>query len=358
MHTRVIKPTSLSRPELDRYLSRGWYRIGQTMMTCRFVLFSDVLRSAVWTRLELDAHTFRKSQRRVMRRIEEQLRVEVGDPIIDDAHEAVYQRYRTIARGERSATLTDFLYGDRVTSLDVFHTREIRFILEDGTPGGRLVGFSWFDLGREALQSLVGVYDPAYGHLSLGYASMLYEMRWGMERGYRWFYPGYVLPGDAAMDYKLRAGAMEFLDHDGSWRPWDAFDPTRQATRLLEERLAVVRRHLEDREVPHAQELYPMFEAPAWHTNLANCLPEPMVVTIPLAAPRNVLCVSWDMERAAYRLRRCLRASAISRSIHDDTDDGTPVELMVVMEEVATREEPAAIAAVAAEDKGRLPIMV
>ena len=358
MHTRVIKPTNLSGLELDRYLSRGWYRIGQTLMTCRFVLFSDVLRSAVWTRLDLRTHRFRKSQRRVMRRIEAQLRVEIGDPILDAEHESLYQRYRAIARGERSATLTDFLYGDRPASLDVFRTREIRFLHDDGSPGGRLVGFSWFDLGREALQSLVGVYDPDFAHLSLGYASMLYEMRWGMENGYHWFYPGYVLPGDSAMDYKLRAGAMEFLDHDGAWRPWDAFDPARQATRQLEDRLAVVCRHLRDREVPHAQELYPMFEAPAWHTNLANCLPDPMVVTIPLAAPRNVLCVSWDMERGAYRLRRCLRASAISRSVHDDLDDGTPVELMVVMEEVATREEPAAIAAVAADDRGRLPILV
>jgi arginine-tRNA-protein transferase len=358
MHTRVIKPTTLTGPELDRYLARGWYRIGQTMMTCRFVVFSDVLRSAVWTRLDLDAHRFRKSQRRVMRRIDEQLRVEIVDPSLDAAHEAVYQRYRTVARGERSASLSDFLYGDRPADLDVFDTREIRFIREDGTPEGQLVGFSWFDLGDSALQSLVGVYDPDFAHLSLGYASMLYEMRWGIERGYRWFYPGYVLPGDPAMDYKLRAGAMEFLGRDGVWHPWEAFDPELQATRLLEQRLADVRRHLEDRDVPHAQELYPMFEAPAWHTNLANCLPEPVILTIPLAAPRNVLCVSWDMEREAYRLRRCLRASAISRSVNDELDSGTPVELFVVMAEVATREEPAAIAAVAAEDKGRKPIMV
>jgi len=354
MHTRVIKPVSLTGPELDRYLSRGWYRIGQTMMTCRFVVFSDVLRSAVWTRLDLDAHRFRKSQRRVMRKIEANLTVEFGFPSLDPEHEAVYQRYRTIARGERSATLTDFLYGDRPADLDVFHTREVRFL----TPEGRLVGFSWCDLGGNSLQSLVGVYDPDYAHLSLGYASMLYEMRWGIEHGYRWFYPGYVLPGDNAMDYKLRIGDVEFLDHDGRWHPWERFDEARQATRLLEGRLQEVQRHLHDRDVPHAQELYPMFEAPAWHTNLANCLPDPIVVSIPLAAPRNVLCVSWDMEREAYRLRRCLRASAISRSVHDDDDEGTPVELFVVMAEVATREEPAAIAAVAAEDKGRLPIMV
>lgn len=354
MHTRVIKPVSLTGPELDRYLSRGWYRIGQTMMTCRFVVFSDVLRSAVWTRLDLDAHRFRKSQRRVMRKIEANLKVEFGFPSLDAEHEAVYQRYRTIARGERSATLTDFLYGDRPADLDVFHTREVRFL----TPDGQLVGFSWCDLGGNSLQSLVGVYDPDYAHLSLGYASMLYEMRWGIEQGYRWFYPGYVLPGDAAMDYKLRIGDVEFLEHDGRWYPWERFDEARQATRLLEGRLQEVQRHLHDRDVPHAQELYPMFEAPAWHTNLANCLPDPIVVSIPLAAPRNVLCVSWDMEREAYRLRRCLRASAISRSVHDDDDEGTPVELFVVMAEVATREEPAAIAAVAAEDKGRLPIMV
>jgi hypothetical protein len=80
------------------------------------------------------------------------------------------------------------------------------------------------------------------------------------------------------------------------------------------------------------------------------------VVTIPLATPRSMLCVSWDLDREAYRLRRCLRASAISRSVSDHDDEGTPVELFVVMAEVATQESPGAIAAAAANDAGRLPV--
>ena len=56
VHTRVVRPNRLSPAELDAYLAAGWYRIGQTLMTCRFLLFEGTLRSTVWTRTRLDGH--------------------------------------------------------------------------------------------------------------------------------------------------------------------------------------------------------------------------------------------------------------------------------------------------------------
>ena len=53
LHTRILRPERILPEELDSYLARGWYRIGQTLMTCRFVLYDGNLRSAVWTRSPL-----------------------------------------------------------------------------------------------------------------------------------------------------------------------------------------------------------------------------------------------------------------------------------------------------------------
>lgn len=339
MHTRVARLQQLPPEELDRYLERGWYRIGPTMMTCRFVHFDGVLRTAVWTRLDLQGYRMRKSLRRTLNKVERELRIEITDPVLDDEHEAVYQRYREVARGERSATLADFLYGDRDPADDIFDTREVRIT----TPDGRLAGFSWFDLGRDAIQSLVGVYDPDFAQLSVGFASMLAEIRWAQERGMRWFYPGYVLPGAPAMDYKLRVGEVEFLDDDGHWLPWERFEPDAIATAELDRRLGRLEALLEERMVPFERFTYPMFEAPAWHPNLATCLTEPLVLLIPSSRNRSVRVLYYDLERRAYRLRRCVRASAIARAAGEADGDGTPVELLVVVEDLATKTQAEAI---------------
>jgi arginine-tRNA-protein transferase len=344
MHTRVARLAHLSAEELDRYLARGWYRIGPTMMTCRFVHFDGELRTAVWTRLDLADYRPRKSMRRTLNKVRRHLQVEVGEVQLDDEHEAVYQRYRTIARGERSATLHDFLYGDRDPELDVFDTREVRF----RHPDGRLAGFSWFDVGADAIQSLLGVYDPDVGHLSVGFASMLEEIGWAQEHDRRWFYPGYVLPGAPAMDYKLRVGDMQFLRDDGVWRPYHELDEDSLATEELRRRLDAAQEELEDCGVPYERHLYPMFEAPAWHSNLATCLTEPLVLLVPGRQNRTLRVVYWDLERQAYRLRRCVKASAIARAASDGDGEGTPVELFVVVEDLATREHPGAIAEEAA----------
>ena len=261
-------------------------------------------------------HRLRRSHRRSQRRIEEQLRVEVLPPSLDDEHEAVYQRYRTVARGERSSTLADLLFGDRAARTDIFDTLEVRFT----TPDGRLAGFSWFDVGATSVQSLVGVYDPDFAHLGLGFGSMLYEIQWAQERNFHWFYPGYVLPGDAAMDYKLRVGDVEYLDPTGAWQPWSAFDPAAIPTAELTRRLEAVAVRLAERGVGSDLQVYPMFEAPAWHANLSNCVGDPLVLLVPSGSPRSVIAISWDLDRGAYRVRRCMQAAAISRSATDDLE--------------------------------------
>ena len=201
----------------------------------------------------------------------------------------------------------------------------------------------------------MGVYDPAYADLSLGFASMLYEIRWAQERGLDWFYPGYVLPGDDAMDYKLRVGAVEHLDGRGAWLPWSTFDPNEAPSRQVERRLDEVAASLADRGAACTPQLYPMFEAPAWHANLSSCLADPLFIAVPLPAPRALLAITWDLDRQAYRLRRCLRAAAVSRSLHEGDDEGTPVELIVVLADVATRDAAGAIAAAALAELNNLP---
>jgi arginine-tRNA-protein transferase len=56
---------------------------------------------------------------------------------------------------------------------------------------------------------------------------MLREIQYGLEQGYRFFYPGYIVPGNPRFDYKLRIGTKEevcfFDSQQAEWRPFVHF---------------------------------------------------------------------------------------------------------------------------------------
>ena len=54
-------PELLLPEELDAYLARGWYRMGQSIFTTHFLCFGEQFYSAVWVRLQLNDHSFSKS---------------------------------------------------------------------------------------------------------------------------------------------------------------------------------------------------------------------------------------------------------------------------------------------------------
>jgi arginyl-tRNA--protein-N-Asp/Glu arginylyltransferase len=340
MHVRVVRPDRLSPDELDDYLERGWFRIGQALMTCRVVQFEGGLRPAIWTRLPLESTSFGRSNRKLLARNARLFKIEVAPVTIDDEREELYQLYREIARGERSATLDEFLYGDADES--VFDTREVSV-----RDGNRLVAFSWFDQGREGIQSLIGVYDPAYAKDSLGFTTMLAEVDNARRTGKRYFYPGYVLPGDASMDYKRRIGPLEFFDPDlRTWRDIEDIDQVPLATVRLETALEQARAALEATGVPARVVRYPWFEAPAWQPDLGACLDQPMVVECwPVAGSGVLLLVVYDLDRNTWALLRCLRARAVTRG-RSDVD--VPIELWLVAERLGSRTTPEAIAGEAA----------
>ena len=323
---RVLAPEELSPGELDWYLGQGWFRIGQTLITCRALLIQETLLSTVWTRTELSGFRFKSSLRRAMRRVEERFRVEVVPARIDEEHEALYQRYLTTTDGSRARTLRHFLHDDG-EDRGLFDTWEVRI-----QEGDTLVAFSLFDRGEESLQSLIGVYEPALARYGLGFYTMLREVQYGVESGRRHFYAGYVLPGEPMMDYKLRTGAIWFLDErTGAWRPWEEASPHGYIPPVERLRAALTEasRRLGQRRVPHQLKLNPMFELPAHTPSLNMCLDQPLTLECyPERHAVGALLVTWDVERETYRLLHALRTPA-----HPKNRPEERIELLVVVEE-------------------------
>jgi arginyl-tRNA--protein-N-Asp/Glu arginylyltransferase len=314
---QVIRPETLSPAELDERLGRGWFRIGDTLMTCEVVWFEGVLRSALWTRLPVQQHVFKKSHRKLMRRIERDLEVAIEPMVIDDERRAIYERYRDHVGGERAAALDEILGPDRGRGL--FDTWELSF-----RRGGRLVAFSWFDLGEDSVQSLAGVFEPEHGRDSLGFASMLFEVRYAQELGLSHFYPGYLLPGAPEMEYKRRVGPLEIWDpHSQDWRPPSEELEVMRVAERMRGALSAVAARLWGQGSMSALQGYRSFDLPYFRTELADGIRVPLVLRLRGRGRRDQgLLLTWHPRRR-FRLQRCQSLVLVARNAEGEVIEGT-----------------------------------
>ncbi len=309
----------LAKEQLDALLERGWYRVGQTMIWCEVVTPNEASLGVIWTRVPLAGYTLRKSLRRVRRGVERDLDVRVVPAQISAEHERVYGLYLTTARGERAPDLAT-VRGQR--PVELFDTWAVEI-----WDGDALASFSWFDRGESSLQSILCAYDPAYASYGLGIYTLLREIQYGIDHDMDFFYAGYIICGDPAMDYKLRTGHVEVLDRrEGEWRAIEdvdllQLDPMARARRaLLHARHALG----SDGELRHN----PHHSVGAHSPSLARCLGYPLfVVCDEHAEGRLMTAIAWDPVESRYELLRCMSAT-----IRDSRSDEVLIDNLYVVD--------------------------
>lgn len=315
--------------ELDRFLARGWYRVGAIMLASRYYLHEGELFSTVWTRLPLADWKLRSGQRRRVSRLERRLRTRIQPFALSEAHEAVYARYLTVAPGERTESLLEFLGGEEGAGL--FDTWAVEIF-----DGEALVGFSLFDRGANALQSLVGAYDPAYARFGLGAHSMLLEALWGKAQGLQFHYSGYVVPGAGFMDYKWALSEdMEFLHPEhGDWSHRRRFGGLETPDQRVKRRLRQAATALSRKQVAVGWRLNELFSAPHLHEPLADCLAEPLVLVLPRTAGGQPL-LAWNDESQEFQLLQGLPVE-VQRTFGGDPEQTRTDRTWVVQGMVAS----------------------
>ncbi|MCB0557495.1 MAG: GNAT family N-acetyltransferase [Phaeodactylibacter sp.] len=223
---------------MDTYLAAGWRCMGQAVYTSHFMFFGTEperrIYSTIPARLPLEGYRFSKSQRKLWRKNEGAFRIEVGAPAnYDEAKQRVNQAYaRQFPRRAINDAEDILSNGKGRLALD---TREVAIY-----HGENLIAFSFFDKGRRSLYSKQGIYDPAYHPYSPGFFTMLVEIRYALEQGLSYYYPGYVVPGNREFDYKHRVGALQYFElKSAGWKPFD---------QLAEEDIPInyLRRHLRE----------------------------------------------------------------------------------------------------------------
>jgi arginine-tRNA-protein transferase len=248
-------PRDLNGAELDLYLSRGWYRMGQTIFTTHFLCFDNTFYSALWIRQDLEGYHFRKSLRKILRKNDAAYRWTFGKARINKTREDLYTLYKADFDGLLAPSLSESLQDGE--HHNIYNTYE--FCAYDGN---QLVALSYFDLGKESAASIIGIYHPAYKNQSMGFYTMLKEMEFCQKAGLKYYYPGYVVPGYARFDYKSRIGSVDYYDlYTNNWLPLEELPAAEIPINQIENNLLQLQQDFAKRGITAQLKYYPLFEA-------------------------------------------------------------------------------------------------
>lgn len=152
-------------------------------------------------RLNVDEFAMSKSQRRIWKKGNEALRMEVHSNSYSPEKDRLYEKYlegqhgtiETMEPGHyRDFFVESFLEGASGKTL------EMQYFHND-----TLMGVGIVDVLGDAFSSVYFFFDPEFKHLSPGVYSVLNEIRWATVNGYHYYYPGYYIAGAKTMNYKI-----------------------------------------------------------------------------------------------------------------------------------------------------------
>jgi arginine-tRNA-protein transferase len=199
-------PGELSRRELDEYLARGWFRMGQSIFTTDEFPFKGNWHTVHWLRLRLQEVNFTKSARKILG-LNKELKVSVQPLQLTNEIEELYTNYRNSVEFDPPESVAGYLSGDRDGNIYDTQVIEVR-------DGQQLVAAGIFDRGENSIAGIMNFYHPGYRSKSLGKYLMLLKIQHAKQMGTTYYYPGYIARGFSKFDYKIfpDPGATEVYD--------------------------------------------------------------------------------------------------------------------------------------------------
>jgi arginine-tRNA-protein transferase len=164
-------------------------------------------------RIPVERFQLSRNQRRVLRRAERQVEVEMGPTTLDVRRLDLYEAH-LVGRGLETADhspMTPPRYQSFLVE-SCCETFELRYHIED-----QLVGLAVTDRAEESLSAHYTFYDVRYGSLSLGTFSVLRQIELCRQWGLEYLYLGLYVADNAAMEYKARFRPHQRL-LDGRWQ--------------------------------------------------------------------------------------------------------------------------------------------
>ncbi len=303
MLAQAHAPEHLAPAELDAYLAKGWFRMGQTIFTTNFVRFQQEIYSTIWLRVLLDQYQPDPTQIKLFKR-NASFRTSIQPAALTEEKEELYIRYQQSLAFPTSESLRHLLLSDNDTP-SIYNTYEVTV-----RDGDRLIAIGFFDLGENSAQGIVSVYDPTYKKYSLGKFLIYQKMKYCQQLKLRYFYPGYFVPGNPYFDYKLSIGrsVLQFLQlRTQQWLGIEVCNADDIPREVMRNKLVTLQKSLAEAGVENSIVKYEYFDA-----NLVPDLREAELFDFPVflyCANREddiLLLIVFDVRDACYHLLVCI----------------------------------------------------
>jgi arginine-tRNA-protein transferase len=204
-------------PEMmDAALAQGWRHFGTKFFRYSLQSVREQWHTVLPLRIQLADFVLSKSQRRILKRNLDLLS-SIAPTVVTAEISEMFQRHKERFSENVPEALHDFLGVEPSTKPCQGMALQCRLENE-------LVASSFMDIGKAAISSIYGVFEPEYSKRSLGIFTMLLEIEFAKRVGMKFYYPGYATSGESHYDYKKKFSALQGFDwREERWRPIGEF---------------------------------------------------------------------------------------------------------------------------------------
>lgn len=216
---------NVSPAQMDFLWAEGWRHFGIYFFRYRTSFHGGKKFRVIPLRIDLGRFELTRSQRRVLVKNRD-LRIQIGAASIGAPKRALFDKHRNRFK-ENVPTALDDLFSPMPATVPC-RTCELCVYSDE-----RLLGVTYLDLGETATSGVYAIFDPAEAKRSVGILMILRSIEYSLQRGCRYYYPGYAYREPFVYDYKKRFTALEYLDWRSGWRPYiDQHRRSRPAGRI------------------------------------------------------------------------------------------------------------------------------
>lgn len=198
--------------QMDELWAAGWRHFGTYFFRYSLAEYRERICTVTPLRIPLAQFTISRSQQRILAKNRD-VQVIIRDTTIDQSKNDLFLRHRERFDHNVPDSLYTFL-SHRPANVPC---RNQELCVYDGE---RLLAASFLDIGAKATSAVYAMFEPEEHKRSLGIFTMLKAIEYSEQLGCTYYYPGYAYREPSVYDYKKRFTALEYLDWDAGWRPY------------------------------------------------------------------------------------------------------------------------------------------
>lgn len=256
----------ITKEDLDYWLAKGWFRMSKKFFTTSFIRFNDKIYNTIWLRLDLKNFEISETQKNLISR-NKHFKIKYEKFKLNEETEELFQKYKEGLGFSVGHSLSSHLYDDYVYE-KLSHCIKIY-------DGNLLIACGIYEKGIASMEGLICIYDPGYKKYSPGKYLMYLKIENAITKGYKYFYPGYYVPGYKQFDYKLSLShqAMEYYHpSDDAWYKLIDYNGFNAELEEMINQIQFLSNLLHKSGIKHVKWFYPYFDLHL-HYDFSQCDP-------------------------------------------------------------------------------------